>query len=66
MKSETIERTVDIPASRKLRFDVPRKVSEGAKPAASHADFLLGICASATDISLEQIREERLVNKYLK
>jgi hypothetical protein len=41
------------------------EVKTGEKPALSHADFLSGILASAGDITLEQIREERL-SKYLK
>jgi hypothetical protein len=36
-----------------------------AKSATPHLDFLSGICAGAGDITLEQIRKERL-SKYLK
>jgi hypothetical protein len=38
--------------------------AEAAKSATPHADFLSGILAGAGDITLEQIRDERLVKKY--
>ena len=67
----TIDVPRDIPAGPVILTFTP-KPAESAKPekpsksATPHADHLLGILASAGDITLEQIREERLVSKYLK
>jgi len=59
------------------RSDAPKSTDEREKRHADalskirsqptpRADALLGVAANLGDISLEQIREERLVEKYLK
>ena len=68
----TIDVPREIPAGPVILTLTPKphvpqqRTQEGAKSATPHADHLLGILAGAGDITLEQIREERLVNKYLK
>ncbi len=77
-----IEQTVEIPANRRLHFDIdipceiptekvqievkvfpfPKKTENSATPI---TDSLVGVLSHAGDITLEEIREERLA-KYLK